>query len=323
VRRSAAIVSLGAVILGFGSLDSRAEPAEESKKDPRWSNSTELSVVVLEGNSSSSTLGLKNTLRRNWERSRFQFKIDGVRTDKADDRFLRADPGIAWEPGSSPPDPTLSLIVPSPELDTEIYLVQARYDSKVSERLTWNVGGSWDRNTDAGILSRYILFGGFGHVWWKRDDFKFLSSYGLSFNDRLEETPDPEKDERFAGVRFDWDYLNDWGKVTTYENDFTFNMSIKDPTDYWLDMTNAISVHVSEHLSLKVSLQWLYNNEPGLEDVDAVARVDLVDPDGIPGSGDELFVTVDSGGTVVELGTEQVRRDRLDQIFRTTLVVKF
>ena len=58
-----------------------------------------------------------------------------------------------------------------------------------------------------------------------------------------------------------------------------------------------MSIIISDHLSLKVSLQWLFEHDPALEDADVIARVNLVDPDGVPGSGDEFFETVESGGT--------------------------
>jgi hypothetical protein len=46
---------------------------------------------------------------------------------------------------------------------------------------------------------------------------------------------------------------------------------------------------MSNHLALKESLQLTYAAEPALEEVDGIAHVLLVDPDGIPGSGDEFF----------------------------------
>ena len=49
----------------------------------------------------------------------------------------------------------------------------------------------------------------------------------------------------------------------------------------------------------------------------------VVDPDGVPGNGDELFETVADGGTTIALGTGRLRRDRLDAIFRTALVIGF
>jgi hypothetical protein len=76
-------------------------------------------------------------------------------------------------------------------------------------------------------------------------------------------------------------------------------------------------------VSLKVSLQYLFNHQPALEDVDVIARVVLEDPDGIPGSGDEFFRTVSSGGSEIVLAEGQVRKQQLDTVFRTALVINF
>jgi hypothetical protein len=73
-----------------------------------------------------------------------------------------------------------------------------------------------------------------------------------------------------------------------------------------------------------VSLQWLYENEPALEsDLDVIAFVEVLNPDGIAGSGDERFRTVGSGGTQLVLGSAEARKDRLDTVIRTALVIKF
>jgi hypothetical protein len=80
---------------------------------------------------------------------------------------------------------------------------------------------------------------------------------------------------------------------------------------------------LSKHLALKVSLQLLYEAEPALEEVDLVAFVTLIDPDGIPGNGDEFFQTVPSGGTEIVFGDTDIRKDELDSIFRTSLVINF
>ena len=77
-------------------------------------------------------------------------------------------------------------------------------------------------------------------------------------------------------------------------------------------------------VSLKVSLQWLYENEPALEsDLDIVAFVEVINPDGIPGSGDERFRTLSSGGSKLVVGSADARKDKLDTIFKTALVLKF
>lgn len=296
-----------------------APPAPEKA----WSNETELSVVLTEGNSSTRTIGLKDTLARRWTKARFQLKVEALRAETSDDWFEQVDPGFTWEPGAAPPPTTSTLVKPEAELDAENYFIEGRYDREIRKTLTWHAGASWDRNFDAGIIGRTIVFGGLGNVWYKRDDLKFNTSYGLSWTDRNEETPDPEKEPAFPGARLSWSYLNKFGASTTYTNEWTNNFSLADGSDWSSDMTNALSVSMSKRLSLRVSLRWLYNHEPALEDVDVVAQVEIRDPDGIPGNGDEFFETVSSGGIEVTTGETQVRKERLDQIFKTTLVISF
>lgn len=209
------------------------------------------------------------------------------------------------------------------EPDVGKYFAEASVSRKIAEHFKWNTGTSWDRNDDAGILSRVIVFGGLGHDWWDTDDLKFTTDYGLSYTDREEETPDPLKDSHFFGARLGFDYRNRFGKVTVYDLDFTSNFSLKDSADYNLDMTNAIAVNMGNHLALKVSLQWQFSNEPALEDVDVIARVEVIDPDGVPGNGDEFFRTIDTGGAELGLGESETRKDELDTTFRTSLVIEF
>lgn len=189
--------------------------------------------------------------------------------------------------------------------------------------MTWHAGVSWDRNVQAGILSRSVAFAGVGHVWWARKDLKFDTSYGLSWTDRTEEIQDPEKEDRFPGVRFSWNYTNRWGKFVTYKNDWRFNISLSDISDYSSTMSQSVAVPMSSHLALKVSLQWKYNSEPALEDVSVLAQVVVVDPDGIPGSGDEFFETVESGGTTIDLGCVPKPNEPLDTVFTSSLTISF
>ena len=56
---------------------------------------------------------------------------------------------------------------------------------------------------------------------------------------------------------------------------------------------------------------------------DVVAFVEVTNPDGIPGSGDERFRTLSSGGSKLVVGSADARKDKLDTIFKTALVLKF
>lgn len=281
--------------LGLISSPSRAQVEAEEGEDLGWSNSTDLSLVVTEGNSSTETLGFNNYLTRLWSKSRYSLRVEAVRSNTADDPFAIVIPET---------DGDFYVEYPDQALDVERYFIENRYDRSIAERFFWNAGVSWERNKAAGILNRWVGFAGVGNLWWTREDLKFSTTYGLSYTDREDEIPDPLNDQSFIGFRFGWEYMNQWGKVTTYRNNWNFTNSLNDTSNYYSDMVNSISVAINSRLALKVSLQWLYNSVPGLENV-------------------SLFVLDPKTGLRVEVGEVEIRKDSLDTIFSTSLVVNF
>jgi hypothetical protein len=301
--------------------------AQETAKEPPklgWSNRTDLSLVLTAGNSAAQTWGFSDELSHVWERARFEFEVDVVRSNTSDDRYFLIAPGLEFPVGGAPPDPATSLVKPDPTLDVANYLIRSAYERNITPGVFWNAGASWDRSKDAGILNRYITYAGVGNTWVDYARRRLATSYGLSYTDREEETPDPEKDRRFAGARFGWDYIERFTTGSTFDNTFAANVNLSDATDYSINTTSALTVSVVSHVSLKVSLQWLYEHEPALEsDLDVIALVDVINPDGVPGSGDERFRTLSSGGIKLVVGSADVRKDRLDAIFRTALAIAF
>lgn len=294
----------------------------DQKPPRRWSNQTDLSLVVTNGNSSVQTLGFKNTLEYKADQGRTRVRVDALRSDTSDDAYLLVQPGVTFLPGETPTTFTTEAVRPGAEPDVTRFFSEGRYEGNLSHRATWNAGASWDHNSATGIVSRTIVFGGLGHAWYDRKDLVLRTTYGVSRTDRVEEVNDPEKDQEFLGARLTSDYMQKWGSVT-YDNDFTFNINFSDLTDYNADLVQGLAVAMSNHLALKVSLQFTYAAEPALEEVDVIAHVLLIDPDGIPGSGDEFFETVPSGGSEITIGDGNLRRENLDTTFRTSLQVNF
>ena len=216
-----------------------------------------------------------------------------------------------------------TLITPSKDADAEKYFLEGQFTKDVGGSRHWNAGGSWDRNEDAGILNRYTAFGGIGNHWKTGEKFALETSYGLSVTDREEETPDPEKKQRFPGFRLNMDLDYKVWPTTTLAYDFTGNLNIKDTKDFSVDTTGSVRVSMNKRLAHRLSLQFLFNSEPALEDVDVIARVELIDPDGIPGTGDEFFQTVTDGGFEIDSGKRRLRKEELDTVFRASLVVNF
>lgn len=314
-------------------------PAQEQGPDKnKWDNDTELSLVATQGNAETISFGFKNVYQKWWgaqDNSRFQLKLEGTLSQEADDRFVVAtlDPSQPIDPDDpcSSTGTTCTTVEPALKDSIERYLVEGRFDRKFSRRTLWHAGASWDRNlTDrSGVENRYIGFAGVGNIWWDNDDLRFRTNYGVSYTDREETTPDPLKEDRFGGLRFDWSYRNKWGKNVTYTNTWTINSSLDDTQDYNFDMINGISVTMTKKIALKVSLQWLYNNEPPLNTVDLeCANPNPSDPrDTIPCD----LLCVDDGGAPIscldpgamQLNNEtDIRKDKSDLIFNTSLVVE-
>jgi hypothetical protein len=322
-QRSMTVVCVVACLgLAAGGAWAQDKPKEPPKLG--WSNSTDLSVVLTSGNSGSKTWGFTDELRHVWKDARFKFEANVVRSGTSDDRYFQVVPGLEFPVGGAPVNPATSLVKPDPKLDVATYLLRGSYQRDINPKLFWQTGASWDRNDDAGILNRYIVHAGVGNTWVDTPQRRFATTYGISYTDREERAPDPEKDRRFAGARLDSDYKEQFNPSATFDHKFATNINLSHPSDYSIDTTSALTVSVASHVSLKVSLQWLYENQPALESgLDVVALVQLVDPNGIPGSGDEFFRTLSSGGSTVVVGSANARKDKLDTIFRTALVIKF
>ena len=314
------------LVAWFGPALQEAWAQDKPKEPPKlgWSNNTDLSIVLTAGNSAAQTWGFTNELRYTWKDARFLFEANVVRSKTSDDHFFLVAPGLEFPVGGAPANPPTSLVKPDPTLDVANSLLRGTYERDITSRFFWNAGASWDRNDDAGILNRYIVHAGVGNKWVETERRRFATSYGLSYTDREEEKPDPEKDRRFAGARFGSEYRERFNPGTTFDSRFAANVNLSDPSDYSIDTTNALTVSVVGHVSLKVSLQWLYENEPALEsDLDVIAFIEVINPDGIPGSGDERFRTLSSGGSKLVIGSADARKEKLDTIFRTALVIKF
>ena len=108
-----------------------------------------------------------------------------------------------------------------------------------------------------------------------------------------------------AGIRdsLAWSYRNQWGEVTTFGNDWTSNVNLSDAGDWNFDTSSSLTVAMNTHLALKVSLQWLYNSRPALEEIEILAIL----PDDVE----------------IDFGNIRLQKERLDTIFNTSIVINF
>ena len=263
------------VLLSGGAL------AQKKEREPGWSNKTDLSYVVTDGNAEAETFGFGNVTKKFWKKGEARLRLDAVRSDTSDDWFTIVEPGLVFDIGGEPPTGFDTILIkPSAEPDVEKYFAEGRYDRDITKKLQWHAGLSWDRDEDAGIKNRYIAFAGVGNTWFNRDDRVFKTSYGFSYTDRDEETPDPEKDDTFAGGRLSWDFMDKWGENTTFDSDLITNVNLSDTSDYNVNFTNG-GVGLDE-LAPQAEGQpavALRQRAGARENVDQFARVELLNDD--------------------------------------------
>ena len=261
--------------------------AEAAAKPDRWTDVAEFSFVATAGNSETSTLGFKNTLARAWEKSSFELKAGAVRGESTrTTRTVVAGPAISE--------------TSTTDLTAENYVFNGRYDRKITERFFWYTGAGWDRNRFAGVDNRYSGVGGVGNIWLDADRVKFRTDYALSYTKQENVVEVAGADDSFLGARLSSKFLHKLGAVTTFGNDLVVDENLDETSDFRADMTNWVTVSMSARLALKVSLQWLYDNEPSFESI------------------------ADPGDLLPPLGpTASAQLDDLDTIFTASLVANF
>ena len=269
-------------------VQAAAEPATS------WSDKAELSYVATDGNAEASTIGFKNELIRKWEKSVFALKTGGIRVETT--KFTRFAVG--------PDDMNFTITEQTDqEITAENYYLNGRYGRTINEHYYWHVGAGWERNEPSGTRNRYSGVAGVGNIWIRRDDLTFRTDYGLTFTKQEDIVELPGINDTFAGLRITSKYEKKFGETTTFLNDTILDENFDETSDLRVDMTNSVSVTMNSRLALKVSLQWLFDNEPAFEQVGL-----FIPPNVFPGTPDELVPR--------EL-------DNLDTIFTTSLVINF
>lgn len=279
-------------ILVLGScLGGRASAQDEEEKKLGWFDTAELSFVATNGNAKASTLGFRNTLLRVWPEAQFNIEAGGLRAESTFTTLSAVGTSIA----------DFELVEESENrLTAENYFLRGKYDRQINERFFWYASAGWDRNQFAGIQNRYFGAGGVGNVWFDNDTARFRTDYGLSVTRQEDVVGSPDATDTFLGARLSSDYWRQLTSNTGYGNLTILDENLNETSDLRIDMTNYVTVSMTERLALKVSHQLLLDNQPSL------VAVPLFLPGGDP-SGENVFVEADS----------------VDSIFTIALVMNF
>lgn len=283
-------LTIGAILLALAvSLHpSSLQAQDEDPARTRWVFQGELTSVISQGNSESFTAGLGTTIRRQWAQDALRFEFGGLQTESS--RITRRAVGT--------PDAFRVEVDSDSEKTAESLYARGRYDRTLSERFFAYGGVDWLRNTFAGIDSRFLLAGGAGNTWIDDESQRFKTHYAVTYTIQRDVVERPDTDQNFPGARLGWEYWNQLTGTSSFDSQLLVDLNLADTGDVRYDLTNALSVNVSEKLALKPSLQFIYRTLPSLTAVPLFA----------PG-GDETGETV-----LTEL-------DKLDTFFRLALVL--
>jgi putative salt-induced outer membrane protein YdiY len=264
--------------------------AEDEEREIGWFNTTEFSLATTDGNAESTSLALRNSLRRVWNKSEFELKASALRTETA--TISRRAIGT--------PESFVVETTSESQLTAEKYDLHGRFKQDLSERMFWFAGAGWERNEFAGIANRSTIFGGIGNTWLDEEGHSFETDYSMTYTDQEDVVQGPGADKQFLGVRFSWDYAIELTSTTEYANTLALDGNFEDASDYRADMLNSLGVSINDRLALKVSLQLQYANQP------ALGEIPLENP-AAPGAS----------------GTVLAPLEKLDTILTTSLVVDF
>ncbi len=244
VLATALAASLASVAAAPGAADAQdASP---------WQNQTEFSLLTTGGNSSTSTVGLRNTLRRALEHGELRFDVSALRTDATS--IQRRAVGTAENFRVDRETDT--------ERTAERYAAEARFDRNLSERTFAYTSTGWERNTFAGFNSRSITALGAGTRFQRTDRWETKVGAALTYTFQEDVDPDPTREDSFAGLRGTLDHLHQLTTGTNLELKWVLDANAREWNDVRGNLSQSVSASLSDRLALKTTLQFLVDNEP-------------------------------------------------------------
>ncbi len=258
---------------------------EEEVPQQNWSNSTDLSWVLVKGNADTNTFQVRNVYKYKWTNSELSWEAGILRAGSSDDLYAVGT------------EENFEVIEPEPTLDNNRLYSKLRFMRTINDHFFWYVSGDSSRDEPSSINSQIIGSGGVGNTWIEREGLVFRTAYGANYTN---EDLDLEGVSNFAGYRLFYQLEAGVAESTKIESELTFDGSFEVGNDIRLDSLNSVTVAITDTVALKASLRLLYRNIPALEDID------LEDPD---------------FGIVI--GEVIVPKEKLDSTFATSLVINF
>jgi hypothetical protein len=223
-----------------------------------WSYSAQLTAVWAGGNSTSSTFGLGSSLRRLGENN--EVKLDAAAIRSAASLKTRRAVGTASDHRIEEEE--------DHQKTAESYFARGRYDRTINDGFVVFSGVDWSRNPFAGMDSRLLLAAGAGKLWAQRDDFRFKTDLAATYSFQEDVVENPFLKSSFPGVRFSWDLIRTLTRTTKWQSALISDLNLDETDDVRVNLDNAVSLTVSDHLAVKPGLQLFWRNQPSLTEIE-------------------------------------------------------
>lgn len=235
----------------------RSEVNAQDEPDLGWTYKAQVSTVWIGGNSESSSVGFRSTIKRLWESA--SWTTQGG--------FLRTESTIETTRAVGTVDSFVMEKETNRETTAENYFARTKVDKNLNARIHVLGGLDWLRNTFAGIDSRFLLASGAGITFRETKTLTAKADLAFTYTFEEEVVSNPFSAGNFPGLRAGYDVTYQATESTLLESELIGDWNLDDTDDVRADWTNALSVAINSSLALKPSILIRWRNEPALEEV--------------------------------------------------------
>lgn len=264
MRQRVCVSCAAAALVGALSLASPAKGAEV----PGWYSRTDFNAALSAGNSETFNIGLNGELTRKWLRTEWKTRAIFTRNDVAEPtRRAVTDATGSLTTARDESGPTVTK--------SEKIFADTNFMRRVTEGFFWNATGSYERDKFAGLDSRFTGVLGVGYRWQNRDQSGLLDlSVGPTYTTQKEVVDDPDTLNDFAGARFVASGSYKFGdtKASNLTSELIVDENLQDTADLRSNWLTRLTVAMARRLSLNLSLQLIYDNQPQLVDLTVYRR---------------------------------------------------
>jgi putative salt-induced outer membrane protein YdiY len=247
---------LTALLFGIAAIGSSPVHAQDNP-DPGWAFKAQLSTVWVGGNSQSSSLGFRSTVKRIWPHSTLTTSGGSLRTEST----LKTRRAIGTAESFRIEETT------DQETTAESFFARSKFDHDVSDRIHVLAGVDWLRNTFSGIDSRFLLASGAGLTISDTKQLSAKADLAITYTFEEDVVDNPFSSGNFPGLRTGYAVTYQATHTTQLESELVGDWNLDNSDDLRIDWTNAMSVAINSSLALKPSTLIQWRNDPALKEV--------------------------------------------------------